>query len=238
MISSSELITSASAHTNYLTKLLKSGERGVTPPRNRRRIIHADPSRSRDGGISLSRSPRSRFASFNILILFDFFESWIFGCPRLARIFHQGAKRGRGEMVAAARRTRSRRADVLDGTSSPLAAFTNPPGADSVARSAPEGGAPRTARHSAADAVGPRPQPGAGEICGLVDHRPSRWRRRPHRPPDGTQRSRSTPAENKLPSRGESPFRALDPDVKDPYAAPAHQTHRLGRTDSRPAPRP
>ena len=32
MISSSELITSASAHTNYLTKLLKSGERGVTPP--------------------------------------------------------------------------------------------------------------------------------------------------------------------------------------------------------------
>ena len=33
MISSSELITSASAHTNYLTKLLKSSERGVTPSR-------------------------------------------------------------------------------------------------------------------------------------------------------------------------------------------------------------
>ena len=46
------------------------------------------------------------------------------------------------------------RAGVLDSTSSTLAAFTNPPGADSVARSAPEGGTPRTARHSAADAVG------------------------------------------------------------------------------------
>ena len=47
----------------------------------------------------------------------------------------------------------SGRAGVLDSTSSTLAAFTNPPGADSVARRAPEGGAPWTARHSAANAV-------------------------------------------------------------------------------------
>ena len=40
------------------------------------------------------------------------------------------------------------------------AAFTNPPGADPVARGACAGGAPRTARHRAADPVGSAPAAG------------------------------------------------------------------------------
>ena len=65
---------------------------------------------------------------------------------------------GRGRLRDPAR-VEARRHDRADALRAPLprlrtrAAFTNPPGADSVARRAPEGGAPWMARHSAAKTV-------------------------------------------------------------------------------------